>query len=103
MPLRAIIDGVEQLAPLIGPGDWDALRDRVRLKVADLRLPCCGASGHLRVSKNGIKQFVHARTASCSWGPETEWHLLAKSEIVRGCADAGWKCQDEGGWQWLAG
>ena len=102
MPLRAIIDGVEQLAPLIGPGDWDALRDRVRLKVADLRLPCCGATGHLRVSKNGIKHFVHARTANCSWGPETEWHCLAKSDIVRGCEDAGWDARTEvdgNGWR----
>jgi hypothetical protein len=103
MPLRAIVDGVECLAPLIGDDQWHALRTRVQSKAADVRLPCCGAAGHLRVSKNGTRHFFHARTADCAWKPETESHLLAKNEIVLGCADARWEAKTEvGGPDWRA-
>ena len=93
MPLRALVDGKELLAPLVADADWESLKQR-RPRPA-IVLGCCGAAGYLRRSKLGTKHFVHKSKAECDWRPETWQHLLAKTEIVRACREMGYDTRTE--------
>jgi len=89
-------------APLLSEAEWDALCNRARENDHPLVLPCCGSSGHCRISKLGTRHFVHYRRAACSWQPETAEHLLAKEAVIRGCHAAGFTAKSEcseGGWR----
>ena len=93
MPLRALVEGEEWLAPLIEDADWESLKQR--RPRPDIILGCCGAAGYPRTSKLGTKHFVHQHKAGCDWGPETWQHLLAKTEIVRACREMGYNARTE--------
>jgi len=89
MPLKALLDGQPILAPLLGDTAWAELYfHRYRLV-----LPCCpdravqmrGGAGTRR-----IQHFSHAPAPTCQFRGETTAHLLAKVEIARACAEAGW-------------
>jgi hypothetical protein len=95
MPLRAVIDGSDVIAPLVADDEWSALRGRVRQKTAAVVLPCCEAGAFLRASKLGTKHFVHRRAAGCAGGGETYQHLWAKAEVVHACVEAGWNVATE--------
>ncbi|WP_392476290.1 competence protein CoiA [Nostoc sp. C110] len=100
MPLRAFIDEQEVLAPLISDGDWEALKLQRNKQVC---LPCCGADGYLRTSKQSTKHFVHKHKTGCDWKPETWQHLLAKTEILRVCQRLGYDAKTEvAGSDWRA-
>jgi hypothetical protein len=102
MPLRALIDGRDLVAPLLDDSEWDSLRSEVKRKSVSLSLPCCDATAFPRVSKLGTRHFFHQRAHGCSGAGETFQHLWAKTEIVRACADAGWDAQTEvagNGWR----
>ncbi|NEQ72885.1 MAG: hypothetical protein F6K23_07255 [Okeania sp. SIO2C9] len=62
MPLRAILDNQELLAPLLSDEEWEELK---RKKVQVI-LPCCEARGHLRTSKLGTKHFAHNKKDGCN-------------------------------------
>jgi hypothetical protein len=95
MPLRALIDGRDLVAPLLDETEWDDLRAEVKAKRVALSFPCCDAAACPRVSKPGTRHFFHRRANGCSSAGETFQHLWAKAEIVRACADAGWAAQTE--------
>lgn len=100
MPLRALINEKEELAPLVSDADWETWKRQPNKKVT---LLCCDTSGHLRTSKLGTKHFVHEHKAGCDWKPETPQHLLAKTEIVRACKRVGYDAKTEvSGSDWRA-
>lgn len=99
MPLRAILDNQELLAPLLSDEEWEEFK-RKKVKVI---LPCCEARGYLRTSKRGIKHFVHNKKDGCSFGSETSQHLLCKTEIVKACKAMGYDVKTEAsGVDWRA-
>jgi hypothetical protein len=93
MPLRAIVDGKQVVAPLLTSDEWSELKNAVQSGQKSVVMPCCGGSGHLRMSKRGLKHFAHnpgaQRTAACEIH-ETKEHLLAKAEIAIACKEAGY-------------
>ena len=96
MPLRAIINGVEVIAPALSDAEWDALRDTVaRDPGAAIILPCCGSEGYLRRSAMGTPHFAHKRGAHCDAPGETIHHLKAKADIVLAAGRAGYTALTE--------
>lgn len=99
MPLRAILEEQELLAPLLSDEQWEELK-RKKVKVF---LPCCEVRGYLRTSKRGIKHFVHSRKKECRFGSETWQHLLCKTEIDQACKVMGYDVKTEAsGLDWRA-
>jgi len=86
MPLRALVNGVEVIAPTLSETEWEALR----AAGGQVILPCCGSEGYLRRSPMGTPHFAHKRGAHCDVeGGETIHHLKAKADIVIACQNAG--------------
>jgi hypothetical protein len=86
MPLRAVVDGADVIAPALSEVEWDALRERVSAEGLPVILPCCGAEGFLRRNHLGTQHFAHKPgAAACEMEGETIQHLQAKAEIVRAC------------------
>lgn len=98
MPLRALINNNEVLAPFVSDAEWLTLK-RQKTQVV---LPCCNQAGYLRVSKLGIKHFVHKQKI-CDWKPESQEHLAAKTQIMKACREAGYEARTEvSGLDWRA-
>lgn len=95
MRLRAFIHGKEIIAPFLSESDWEGYRQSIRKKEYSLTLPCCQASGFLRVSKLGTRHFVHQSSRLCDWKPETKEHLHIKTEILTACSNAGYEAVPE--------
>lgn len=99
MPLRAIIDGKQVVAPLLSEVDWDALRAEVSARSLRVVLACCDREGYLRTSATGTRHFAHKRGAPgelrCEQEGETLEHLAAKAAIVEACAAAGYGASPE--------
>lgn len=95
MPLRALLDGQDIVAPLLDKSEWEALRERVRSRETDLLLPCCGSRPFQRTSVLGLQHFYHRPEAVCDKKGETLDHLAAKQAIVRGCERAGYQVWTE--------
>ncbi|MFO7320365.1 MAG: competence protein CoiA family protein [Chloroflexota bacterium] len=95
MPLRALIDGVEIIAPLLDDAAWEALRRRVADERLPVVLPCCDVEGYLRRSKSGTRHFAHKQKSNCFAKGETLEHLRAKAEIVLACREAGYSASTE--------
>lgn len=59
-------------------------------------MACCGAKGHLRISKTGLKHFYHAnKSDECGGEPESLAHLKLKYLIYQICKSEGWWVQPE--------
>jgi len=56
---------------------------------------CCGAAGHLRISKKGTQHFYHAANTDCDWEHETLEHLEIKNKIYRICKSEQWETDVE--------
>lgn len=95
MPLRAIIDGEDTIAPFLNNDEWNNLKQRVKSENLDVFIPCCGNPAYLRTSKHGINHFVHKVRGDCTSAPETWQHLKAKQEIIRACREAGYDASTE--------
>lgn len=100
MPLRAQVNGVDVIAPLLSEAAAAALRD----SDAAIVLPCCGAAGYLRRSRLGTLHFAHKRGTHCDAAAgETIQHLKAKADIVVACQRAGFAALTEvAGADWRA-
>lgn len=95
MPLRAIINNEDVLAPYLDDEAWNLLKVRVKHENLDVRLPCCRNAAYLRTSKHGLNHFVHKDRDTCTSAPETWQHLRAKHEIVLACRSAGYEALTE--------
>jgi hypothetical protein len=95
MPLRALLDGRDVIAPYLDAHAWAAVKAR-RLA---LTMPCCASRAIPRVSSRGLRHFahqhLHAQGVACDWKPETDEHRRAKIEILAACRTAGWEAQPE--------
>ncbi len=59
-------------------------------------MACCGAKGHLRTSKIGLKHFYHAnKSDECGGVPESLDHMKLKYLIYQICKSEGWEVQPE--------
>ena len=94
IPLTAIINGDRVIGPDLNDEEWRELKLRHK-KGLDV-LMACGAKGHLRLSKNGLKHFYHAKNSeSCGCEPESIEHLKLKNQIYQICKSEGWWGQPE--------
>ena len=64
VPLKAIVDGETIIGPDLSSEEWTKLNVRHR-KGLPVRMGCCGAPGHLRISKKGTQHFYHAVDTGC--------------------------------------
>jgi len=97
MPLRALLDDRELIAPFLGDEEWAAVGEALR-DGARLTLPCCGAAGGIRRSRLGRRFFYHRTTRQvprCAWVGETPAHLLAKETLALACRRAGYAVTTE--------
>lgn len=97
MPLKALLDGRELIAPFLAEEEWTAIAVALR-DGARLTLPCCGAAGGIRRSRLGRRFFYHRATRQaprCAWVGETSAHLLAKETIALACRRAGYAVTTE--------
>jgi hypothetical protein len=96
MPLRAYLDNEEIISIDLTNDQWIEIKNRLKRKESILRLSCCNQTGFLRISKKGLKHFVHEKSANpCDWKPESPEHLKAKIEIIEACKLNDWKAIPE--------
>jgi len=94
VPLSAIVDGKTIIGPDLSGEEWTGLKLRHRNGLP-VRMGCCGAPGHLRVSKKGTRHFYHASETGCSYAEESREHLEIKYQIYRICKSEGWETSVE--------
>jgi hypothetical protein len=90
VPLKAIVDGETIIGPDLSKEEWTNLKLRHRNGLP-IRMSCCGAPGHLRISKTGTQHFYHAVDTGCNYGEESREHLEIKYQIYRICASEQWE------------
>lgn len=97
MPLTALIDGRRVVSSLCEDDEWHEIvatarqgKDRVLMGYSGL--PC-----YPRVSKLGLRHFVHRRGVDTPalTAPEAPEHLLTKTLIVQAAARLGWRAETE--------
>src|SRR5436305_1077708 len=95
MPLRAILDNQDVVAPALTSGEWQTLRQETRAGIHTLRLPCCSSRAFQRTSPRGLQHFYHPPGLPCDERGETLDHLDAKLAILHACERAGYKARPE--------
>jgi len=90
VPLTAVVEGKTIIGPDLYEMEWADLAVRHR-KGLPVTMSCCGAPGHLRVSKKGVQHFYHAVDAGCHFAEESKEHLEIKYQIYRICQSEGWE------------
>ena len=90
MPLKAIVDGETIIGPDLSQEEWTNLKIRHR-KGLPITMGCCGAPGHLRISKTGTQHFYHAVDTGCNYEQESREHLEIKYQIYRTCKSEQWE------------
>lgn len=94
MPLRAVIDRKTIIAPDLTDREWEELKRRHKKGLA-IAMGCCGAPGHLRISRKGTRHFYHATDTGCHYEEESKEHLEIKYQVYRACQAAGWEATVE--------
>jgi competence protein CoiA len=94
MPLKAIIDGETIIGPDLSDREWDELTLRHKNGLS-VRMCCCGAPGHLRRSRRGLRHFYHAVATGCNYEGESKEHIELKYLVYRVCQSEGWEAQVE--------
>jgi len=89
VPLKAIVDGETIIGPELSTEEWTSLSVRHRNGLP-IRMNCCGAPGHLRISKKGTRHFYHASESGCKYEEESKEHLEIKYQIFRICKSEHW-------------
>jgi len=96
MPLRAIIENKEVISTFLSKDEWNRLRDKIKQNNVEVIIFQTNKKGYLRTSKLGLQHFAHKKGEKPEkWKPESQQHLLAKSEVLLGCKDAGWEAKSE--------
>ena len=88
--LKAIVDGVTIVGPDLSPEEWTKLKFRHK-KGLSITMDCCGAPGHVRMSKKGTQHFYHAVDTGCNYEQESREHLEIKYQIYRICKSENWE------------
>lgn len=90
MPLKAIVAGETIIGPDLSEEEWTQLKSRHK-KGLNITMGCCGAAGHLRISKKGTQHFYHAVDTGCNYEQESREHLEIKYQIYRACKSENWE------------
>jgi hypothetical protein len=90
VPLKAIVDGETIIGPDLSKEEWTTLRSRHK-KGLTIKMGCCGAPGHLRISKKGTQHFYHAVDTGCNYEQESKEHLEIKYQIYKICKSEQWE------------
>jgi competence protein CoiA len=90
VPLKAIVDGETIIGPDLSTDEWTSLKSRHK-KGLTITMGCCGAPGHLRISKKGTQHFYHAVDTGCNYQEESREHLEIKYQIYRTCKSENWE------------
>ncbi len=90
MPLKAIVDKETIIGPDLSKEEWTNLKSRHK-KGLPVTMACCGAAGHLRISKRGTQHFYHAVDTGCNYQEESREHLELKYLIYRICKAGQWE------------
>jgi len=90
VPLKAIVDGETIIGPDLSKEEWTTLKSRHK-KGLTIKMGCCGAAGHLRISKKGTQHFYHAVDTGCNYEQESREHLEIKYQIYRICKSENWE------------
>jgi competence protein CoiA len=90
VPLKAIVDGETIIGPDLSADEWTTLKSRHK-KGLTITMGCCGAPGHLRISKKGTRHFYHAVDTGCNYAEESREHLEIKYQIYRTCKSENWE------------
>jgi hypothetical protein len=90
VPLKAIVDGETIIGPDLSREEWTKLKSRHK-KGLSITMGCCGAPGHLRMSKKGTQHFYHAVDTGCTYEQESREHLEIKYQIYRICKSEQWE------------
>lgn len=90
MPLKAIVEGETVIGPDLSENEWADLKLRHK-KGLPVTMGCCGAPGHVRISKKGTRHFYHAVDAGCQYEHESKEHLEIKYQIYRICKSENWE------------
>ena len=90
MPLKAIVEGETIIGPDLSKEEWTTLKSRHK-KGLTITMGCCGAPGHLRISKKGTQHFYHAIDTGCNYEQESREHLEIKYQIYRTCKSENWE------------
>jgi hypothetical protein len=90
VPLKAIVDGETIIGPDLSPEEWTNLKSRHK-KGLLIKMGCCGAPGHLRISNKGTRHFYHAVDTGCNYEQESKEHLEIKYQIYRTCKSENWE------------
>jgi len=90
VPLKAIVDGETIIGPDLSLEKWTNLKFRHK-KGLTITMGCCGAPGHLRISKKGTQHFYHAVDTGCNYEQESKEHLEIKYQIYRTCKSEQWE------------
>jgi len=90
VPLKAIVEGETIIGPDLSKEEWTTLKSRHK-KGLTITMGCCGAAGHLRISKKGTQHFYHAVDTGCNYQEESREHLEIKYQIYRTCKSEQWE------------
>jgi hypothetical protein len=90
VPLKAIVEGETIIGPDLSDEEWTTLKSRHK-KGLTITMGCCGAPGHLRISKKGIQHFYHAVDTGCNFAEESKEHLEIKYQVYRTCKSENWE------------
>jgi competence CoiA-like predicted nuclease len=90
VPLKAIVAGETIIGPDLSEEEWTQLKSRHK-KGLNITMGCCGAAGHLRISKKGTQHFYHAGDTGCNYEQESREHLEIKYQIYRACKSENWE------------
>ena len=94
MPLKAVVDGETIIGPDLSEEEWADLKLQHKNGLP-VRMGCCGAPGHLRISKKGTRHFYHAVDTGCNYAEESREHLEIKYQIYRICQSEQWETSVE--------
>ena len=95
MPLSAYLYSQKIVAPLLNENEWGHIKASLKQNPEYLHFKCCSSPVYARVSKKGLKHFVHKNTDHCNYVGESEDHLLLKMEIYNACRELGWDAELE--------
>jgi len=95
MPLTAYLSSQKIAAPKLNDNVWSHIKLSLKQNSNYLHFKCCNSPVYARVSKKGLKHFVHKNTDHCNYIYESEDHLSLKLEVYEACKKMDWDAELE--------
>lgn len=96
MPLSALVNGEERIAPLLPDMEWQVIRDFAASGAIKVTTTCCHSPATPVSVKGGYRYF---KAPGCPHFKDTTDTLVIETALIRGITSAGWKvrCNVVGG------